>query len=523
MVVTAETAATTQPGNIAGLLQDAAARAGDRPAVLSVRGEPVLRFGELAERAARIAAALAARDVGPGHCVLALVPRVEDFAVVAAGALWAGATLVVPPRTRRWRDALQLAAATAPDAVIAGPPLWPLVATVPRLRQARVRVAAGRWPLPGVEPLSALLAAASCKPRAVGPDEAALVSFTTGSTGGPKPVVRTHRVVWAQHLAMTQLRPPVEGDVDLVGLAILALHDLAAGVPVVGATFGGSRAGIALRQAAVAARATRAAGFPSFLHALVESSGTGSLDRLRSVHVGGAQVRASLLQRLAVSAPRAEATIVYGATEAEPIAAIDGREYLELWGRAAGGGGTCVGRPIDGTHVAVSPVTIAGKGRSPSGDRGLHCDGVGRLLVRGPHVAAPGWLDTGDVGRIDDAGRIWLLGRSSNVVAGTIFPGEVEPAVETVSDGCPAALVHVAGRGIVAVEVGRHKGRQVWVEMRRAVAASLAERGWGDLDIALLKELPRDARSGSKVDYARLAQALEREGPVNHCDSPAGE
>lgn len=73
-------------------------------------------------------------------------------------------------------------------------------------------------------------------------------------------------------------------------------------------------------------------------------------------------------------------------------------------------------------------------------------DGIGRILVRGPgmfdaycspwrtrdQVLADGWFDTGDMGRLDDEGFLFIMGREKNVInfAGMkVFPYEVEAAI----------------------------------------------------------------------------------------------
>src|SRR5690606_6977711 len=67
-------------------------------------------------------------------------------------------------------------------------------------------------------------------PAEVPGDAAALITFTTGSTGRPKAAVRSHALLWAQHEALAEhlrLRP---GDVDMPTLPIFVLNNLALGL-----------------------------------------------------------------------------------------------------------------------------------------------------------------------------------------------------------------------------------------------------------------------------------------------------
>ena len=109
--------------NVASLLQAIAAERPNAPAVLRADGSVAWTPGRLAEVAARRAAALADRGVGPGDAVLVLA-RGEAAIPVVAGVLWSGAAIVVPPRGLGVRSALRAALALRPRAIVASPALW---------------------------------------------------------------------------------------------------------------------------------------------------------------------------------------------------------------------------------------------------------------------------------------------------------------------------------------------------------------------------------------------------------------
>jgi acyl-CoA synthetase (AMP-forming)/AMP-acid ligase II len=340
-------------------------------------------------------------------------------------------------------------------------------------------------------------------------DAPALVSWTTGSTGRPHAVVRTHGALAAQHAAIQRLRAPRPGDVDLVGLPTMALHDLACGVPMVMPPRPhGDGYGTLLRALVARAAVTTAVGFPALFERLVDGAGAAALPGLRSIHVGGAPVGTALLDRLALVAPNAAVVVVYGATEAEPIAAVEATELRSPAMRAAPGSGMLVGRPCDGIDLRLVPI----EGRAPVAISGAV---PGRILVRGDRVARDpvrsdpdGWLDTGDVGTIDADGRLWLLGRASNMLPGGVAPAEIEQPVTALEEVEASALVSVPRRDgprlVLAVQPAANAAATV---VQARVASMVSERAWTLDRVAVVRRLPRDARSG-KVDYVRLRAGI---------------
>jgi long-chain acyl-CoA synthetase len=129
---------------------------------------------------------------------------------------------------------------------------------------------------------------------------------------------------------------------------------------------------------------------------------------LRSVPMGGAAVSPELRQRVAASFPgvRSGAGSLYGLTEAGGVlAAGSGRDLDDRPG--------CVGRALP-----VVELRIAGAGP----------DGVGEIQARTPTqtdgylgdpepLAGPdGWISTGDLGRIEEPGWLYVTGRSKDII-----------------------------------------------------------------------------------------------------------
>ena len=134
------------------------------------------------------------------------------------------------------------------------------------------------------------------------------------------------------------------------------------------------------------------------------------------------------------------------------------------------GEGTCVGRPLPGVDVSISPLSPLGEADGPLV---TETDVTGEICVRAAHVKDrydalwmtertsgrdAGWHRTGDVGHLDGAGRLWVEGRLPHVLTtadGPLTPVGVEQRVERLDSVRAAAVVGVgpAGTQVVAAVV----------------------------------------------------------------------
>lgn len=139
---------------------------------------------------------------------------------------------------------------------------------------------------------------------------------------------------------------------------------------------------------------------------------------------------------------------------------------------------------------------------------------VGEVAVRGEQVASDeSWHRTGDIGRFDSLGRLWLLGRVDTAVAHhgcMLHPYALEADALSLPGVRAAALTTHSrapnGELIVELDVGADDGA-----LLRDLRSILAERGLPELSVRVVDEIPMDARHGSKVARTALVARLERE------------
>lgn len=535
--LTAADARHTMPpdANIAARLIARAAIHPERAAIIEYhRGRATrVSFAPLAERVATVGASLRRYGVGPGDRVLILVPMSAELYAVLLGVLHAGATAVF---VDAWADRKRLdnaVRAASPKAFVGSWKAQLLRIVSPALRGVPHHFVAGA---------GGLRSAAPGAPTRAEPDDPALITFTTGSTGAPKAAVRTHAFLWAQHEALAAHLQLRDDDIDMPTLPIFVLNNLALGVPSVIPDFDPRRPAeidpARVWTQMVAERVTTTSGSPAFYERLVSyAEQRGEKIPVRALFTGGAPVLPPLAQRLAAQVA-GEAHVVYGSTEAEPISGIgmrallDARETQPEAGRSAHAderGGICVGVPVPQVEVrilrAVDGVIELAEGgiaalELPRGE-------VGEIVVSGAHVlrgylndpAAERaaklrdgdrvWHRTGDGGRVDVEGRLWLMGRVRERVR----------RVDGVWWGLPAetrALAHTAVRHAAylgAGEPGQQRAMLV-VESDRALddtfraelVALVAPHPVDELH--RVPRIPRDPRHASKTDTEALRVLL---------------
>lgn len=297
------------------------------------------------------------------------------------------------------------------------------------------------------------------------PEDPAWLVFTSGTTGHPKAAVHTHRSLTAGAWGTVEGRSVEPADVYLTpyplchiaGYNILARH--ATGSTVVlpsryrADEFVATVNRYGVRSCSMA---------PTMLHALVAHvTATGeTMPTLRQIAYGSAPISADLIER-ATRILGAEFHQGYGMTETAGTVTFLGPEEHRMGAEVL----RSAGRPHRGVEVGIAD----------DGPGGFAAVGqIGEILVRGPQVMTgywrdeaataaaltDGWLHTGDIGRLDDGGRLTIVDRSKDVIitgGENVSSREVEDALSRHPDVDMVAVVGVPddywGEAICAVVV----------------------------------------------------------------------
>lgn len=528
-------------------------RADDPGAVMSAGGVTV-SWAAMARRVRELAAGFAAAGVRPGHRIGLLVEPSADLTSVVYAAWRAGAVVVVADKGLGFAGMRRALRGASLDHVVAGRAGLAAAAAM-GLTGSRIAVR----PLPGPARRAlgvrhdldelARLGAGSARPPVPSPDADCAVVFTSGATGPAKGVVYRHRQVRAQVDLVRATYDLTPADTFVAAFAPFSILGPALGlgsaVPDIDVTRPDTLTAALLADAVASVDATVVFASPAALRRVVATGHelTGSQrDALRGVRLlmsAGAPVPASLLEQVGRVLPAASLHTPYGMTEALPVTDVSLPEIR----RAGPGEGVCVGRPLPGVQVALAPLRPSG---ALVGDSGV----TGEICVRAAHVKDrydalwmtqrtsgdhPGWHRTGDVGHLDDAGRLWVEGRSAHLastVDGLVTPVGIEQRVESVAGVGSAALVGVGPAGAqvlvlvvvpepdVAVVAGlrwpRRRRRGPRVRMRLRVAEhdlAARVRAAAQVPVAAVlgaDRLPLDIRHASKIDRAEVARQAGR-------------
>ena len=505
-----------------------------------------ISFGALAERIAKTSSGLLDLGVRPGERVLLFLPMGVELYTAMFAVQRIGAAAVFLDSWARRSQLGACARKAAPSAFITSAAAFALRAEVPELAQIP------RWisDTPYAEATASLaeLARAAETPIApVASETSALITFTTGSSGAPKGANRTHRFLSAQHLALREVIPYHESDVDLTVFPIFCLNNLAGGVttliPAINLAAPAADDGAQLVRQMLSEGVSCATLSPSLFNAVSRTCVTEKavLKTLRRVVTGGAPVSADSVRAFAKCAPQADQLILYGSTEVEPMAHITGSELLK--NETADREHVAEGVRVGALHHALKAklVRICKGPIAFSSWPELEIDpgGVGELVVSGEHVCrnyyndeeafarakirdGDGivWHRTGDLARFDAQADVWIVGRVHNAIlrgGNYYFPVRAEVLLKRISGVRRAAYLGLADAALgekavaaLALETGSNAAQAA------AEAARLCAKNNLPLDgLYVLDDLPMDPRHHSKVEYEILRNTLRAAGSVD--------
>ncbi|XP_022146566.1 2-succinylbenzoate--CoA ligase, chloroplastic/peroxisomal isoform X2 [Momordica charantia] len=281
------------------------------------------------------------------------------------------------------------------------------------------------------------------------PDGAAVICFTSGTTGRPKGVTITHSALIVQALAKVAIVGYSEDDVYLHTAPLCHIGGLSSAIAMLmlGARhilipkFEDKSAAEAIDLYGVTSLITVPAMMADLISLIREKDNCKGRESVKKILNGGGGLPLELIKDALKIFPRAKLVSAYGMTET-----CSSLTFLTLYDPMRETSiphfhsyehskchsiyqpeGVCVGKPAPHIEMKISL------------DGSSH---VGRILTRGPHLMLryydkisprPSndvnevWFDTGDIGSIDDNGNLWLVGRSNGRIKSggeNIYPEE---------------------------------------------------------------------------------------------------
>lgn len=395
-----------------------------------IAGGRRLNFAEYDRLANRFANLLIGAGVRPGDHVASVLFNSPEYGVVHFGNARTGSVLVHIPPLYAPAEIAEIVERTRPRVLVVD-------AAVGDRLGAEVRSAVPTMMVAGGAAFEEALAAAPDSPpdRTIDPAAPVAMTFTGGTTGGPKGAVVSHAARYVS--ASNTAREHRITERDVVGVVVPMFHAVGLMIWYQAAILRGCTS-VILRKwdPAEFIAATERHGISSVflvpvqVRDLLRSPAFDGkrLASLRNIGVGGAPTPPGLIAECREALPHCGYTDHYGQSETGPLTILKPEEteaHAGTVGRAAEGVEL---RIVDGDGNPVPPGT------------------VGELVTRGPYMMEGyfgdeeetvryfrgGWGWTGDLGRADEDGYVTLLGRSREIIISggfNIHPSEVETAL----------------------------------------------------------------------------------------------
>jgi olefin beta-lactone synthetase len=379
----------------------------------------------------------------------------------------------------------------------------------------------------------------TCEVFKADPNDEVAVFFTSGSTGPAKGVVYKNYMLEAQIRFMRDHFHFSPEDTDLCTFPLIGLLIICHGLSVVLADMDMTKP-IKLNPRKLFKNINHFSCSSMFCSPMVlqklaiyGNENNLKLGTLKKVFTAGAPVSPSLLRNFknllfsdsVIHTP-------FGSTEALSVTDIVDSELFSVYGESPHYfKGICVGRPLNGIGLKIIKITD-GPIENMEGAEKLGVGSVGEIIVYGPNVTQgylanePAdkrskikdpdqpylWHRTGDLGKLDENGRVWYYGRKSQrVEAGneTLFTIPCE-AVFNFHSG-------VSRSALVGVQINGRKTPVICIELEKGVKKSerltrelqyLAKGNEKTRQISILlyhKKFPVDPRHNAKIFREKLA------------------
>jgi len=433
-------------------------------------------FGEVADGAAKTQEFLRSLEVTIGDTVLIALPPSPTMVSIVSGCLASGVTVLFIEPWMSLERVSDVVAGFTPKAFIATGlgRLW-------GIRSGPIR-AIPHWPHPNrilkqhAGPVNMLPVEA---------DHPAFIVFSSGTTGAPKGVIRTHGYLLTMVDILTQGDESGFKGPDLAVFPNVAMLHLSTGRGAVVVPRKWTKRGLKpLMPLLKRYPPETMSSSPAFLAAVTDNGYESEFADIRRIAIGGALTDCDRMETVIRAFPQALILHIYGGSEAEPVATIDATEALAKSREKGHYQVLCLGRPIpeirhqiiDGILWVAGPNVSGLYAGDPSISKGIKMTDADGTL----------WHHMGDRVAEED-GLLWFRGRANQ------HPDDflLEQAVY-LHIGSSAAFVHRTSDG----------KRILYGENLASRAQDLRSR-FSELDDIITTKIIRDRRHRSRIDRIR--------------------
>ena len=350
----------------------------------------------------------------------------------------------------------------------------------------------------------------------------ALITFTSGTTGIPKVIVRTQKFLIDQHKIIDTLISDANNTVIMTSLPIFLLSHLASGMTcVIPRGKWRQPKDIKLRlilEQILEHNCETIVSSPILIEKLLYNVNDDikimlEKSKLKYIYMGGSPVFPSKIEYYKENYKNIGITIIYGSSEAEPISECKinniSDDKIKLM---RDGKGLYVGSFSEGIEyklISIDDETVLNKGYGElivSGDHVLkgYLNGIGdsenKLDMDGIK-----WHKTGDVGYIDDNNEFWLLGKKKGIInknENIIFPFSIEAQLYYDRRIDKNAIIMIDNKSYIAIKINKNYKNE-----KNKIKSEL-EQKYHDFIVIFLNDIPTEKRHSSKIDYDKLKQII---------------